>query len=74
MVNDEKTCRELYCEGRMVFKGTKPAGARVAGEATSHVDVYECDECGAEDWDYALSKNSVPELHKISTSNLMLRR
>lgn len=51
MVNNEKKCQELFCDGNMVFQGTKPAGERVAGDATSHVDIYACDECGAQDWE-----------------------
>jgi len=49
MVNDTRTCRE--CGGKMVFQKTRPAGPFVAGDATSHVDLYECEECGAEDWE-----------------------
>jgi hypothetical protein len=50
MVNMDRTCQELGCTGRMVFVETQPAGPFVAGDATSHVDVYACDSCGAEDW------------------------
>jgi uncharacterized protein with PIN domain len=50
MVNVERACQEPGCTGRMVFVETKPAGHFIAGEATSHVDFYACDECGAEDW------------------------
>ncbi|MBV8857891.1 MAG: hypothetical protein JOZ02_13235 [Acidobacteria bacterium] len=50
MVNDTMTCREPGCTGRMVFVETKPAGPLVAGDATSEVDHYACDTCGAEDW------------------------
>lgn len=51
MINDTKTCQQEDCDGHLVFLKTRPAGPLVAGDATSHVDLYECDTCGAEDWD-----------------------
>lgn len=51
MVNDARTCQEPECPGRMVRTETRPAGLFVAGEATSHVDLFACDVCGVEDWE-----------------------
>jgi len=51
MVNDTKTCQQPHCTGHMVYRSTLPAGELVAGDATSHVDVYECSDCGARDWE-----------------------
>lgn len=50
MVNDSKTCQMPGCSGHMVYVKTMPAGDFVAGDATSEVDYYACDTCGAEDW------------------------
>lgn len=50
MVNDDLTCREPRCPGRMVPVRTRPDGKQVAGDPTSHVEYYACDTCGAEDW------------------------
>lgn len=51
MINDTRTCQEPDCPGHMERTRTLPAGPYVAGDATSHVDLFKCDTCGAEDWE-----------------------
>lgn len=48
MVNDELTCQEPLCDGRMERTGEIKFRDR-EGNGES-VDRYACTECGAEDW------------------------
>lgn len=53
MVNAEKKCQQLFCDGNMVkVREQKAHEHGTSPDATGFlVDIYECDECGAEDWD-----------------------
>jgi hypothetical protein len=52
MVNENKLCQTDFCEGRMVLtRKDVPAEDPLSPGAGFTIDEYECDECGALDWD-----------------------
>lgn len=53
MVNATKTCQEPFCGGKMVKAREQKACVPGTSDAETGftVDIYECAECGAEDWE-----------------------